>query len=104
MESSWSYLYVLVFVVLALFFVEVRFPTGAAGTNQISNFQEQENVACKIKIINTITGNTGSTQWMSKKDALVILRKAKKLRSQTFFFKMECEEGRFAPPITVMLG
>jgi hypothetical protein len=105
MKSSASFFYfdIAAFVFLTLFFVEVRFQTEAASTNQIVGSQRYENVVCRIKVINIATGAMNSTQWMSEEDAKILIKKAKKMNSRVLFFKLICEKGKSAPQIMVMI-
>ena len=107
MKSSFSFYFeVVVFILFLLFFVNMWLQTETVFTNQTMGSQRHENIVCKIKIINTATGNIRFTQWMSKEDAFAILSYVKKYDSGIFLYKIKCKRGgeEEAPKIMVMLA
>jgi len=65
--------------------------------------QNEDIGACRISVFNKAFGSIGYTPWISREDALTILRNAKKNGAKVLIFNIDCKRGK-APKILFMLA
>ncbi len=85
-----------IFIVIAIFFSFLFYSGHASIEADGFNYQKIKTSsieACRIEIINRMNGFKKYTLFMSREDALLLMRKLKRDYFKLFGFRLKCEVG-----------